>query len=94
MTAGLFRRAFAGEGFFSQFSMGIAYDWLLTNDFGQIDQSPTLGQWRGQIGYALNACNEIGVWGTLRDLGSQKDGHLVEQRQRPITRHTRTITKL
>ena len=76
MTAGLFRRAFAGEGFFSQFSMGIAYDWLLTNDFGQIDQSPTLGQWRGQIGYALNACNEIGVWGTLRDMGCQKD-HLV-----------------
>ena len=52
LTTGLFRRAFAGESFFSHFNMGIAHDWLLTNEFGQYAQSPTLGQWRGQLGYA------------------------------------------
>ena len=35
-----------------------------------------MGQWRGQIGYLLSDCNEIGVWGTLRDRGSVKDGNL------------------
>ncbi len=40
---------------------------MINNDYGILAQSPTLGQWRGQIGYCLNACNEIGVWGTLRD---------------------------
>ena len=76
LTAGLFRRACGGDGLLSHFSMGIAYDWLLTTDFGAIEQSPTLGQWRGQVGYCLSDCNEIGVWGTLRDRGSCKDGHL------------------
>ena len=71
-TAGLFRRAFDGDHFTSHFSMGIAYDWMINDSFGEYAQSPFLGQWRGQIGYCLNARNEIGVWGTLRDRGSEK----------------------
>ena len=65
-TVGLFRRAFDSNSFISRFSMGIAHDWMVNNDYGNLAQSPTLGQWRGQIGYCLGACNEIGVWGTLR----------------------------
>jgi hypothetical protein len=29
--------------------------------------SPHLGQWRAQLGYCLNACNELGVWTALHD---------------------------
>ena len=33
----------------------------------------------------MNACNEIGVWGTLRDAGSEKDGHAqVDVQQFPL----------
>ncbi len=66
-TVGLFRRAFDSNNFNSRFSVGIAYDWMLNNEYGLLAQSPTLGQWRGQIGYCLSACNEIGIWGTHAD---------------------------
>ena len=40
-------------------------------------KAPPLGQWRGQIGHCLNAQNEIGVWGTLRDRSADE----VQRRQ-------------
>ena len=54
-TAGLFRRAFDGPSFTSRFNFGIAYDWMVNDAYGLYAQSPTLGQWRGQIGYCLSA---------------------------------------
>ena len=70
-TAGLFRRAFDGPNWTSRFNMGIAYDWMVNDAYGELAQSPFLGQWRGQIGYCLNAQNEVGIWGTYRDRFSE-----------------------
>jgi hypothetical protein len=72
ITVGLFRRAFDGDHISSRFSVGIAHDWMIGEAYGYYGQNITLSQWRGQIGYMLNASNEIGVWGTLRDSGAAK----------------------
>ena len=50
---------------------------MVTDAYGLYAQSFTLGQWRGQIGFTLDACNEIGVWGTLRDAGALKQEFLI-----------------
>ncbi len=71
-TAGLFRRAFDGDHWTSRLNLGIAYDWMVNDSYGELAQSPFLGQWRGQVGYCLSAQNEIGVWGALRDRSSEK----------------------
>jgi hypothetical protein len=71
LTTGFFRRAFDGEHFSSRFSVGIAHDWMIADSFGDYGTSVTLSQWRGQVGFALSAQNEIGVWGTLRDGGAR-----------------------
>lgn len=63
ITMGVFRRAFEG----APVSAGLAYDWQVNDSYGPWGTTPFLGQWRAQIGYTLNACNEIGVWGTYRD---------------------------
>lgn len=63
ITAGLFRRADEC----SRWSFGLAYDWSINDNFGVFSDEPFLSQWRAQIGYALNPCNEIGVWGTWID---------------------------
>jgi hypothetical protein len=63
LTAGIFRRATEKM----PFNLGIAHDWMLTQDYGIYAQSPTLGQWRAQSGYCLNACNEFGCWVTVHD---------------------------
>lgn len=53
----------------SNWSYGLVHDWMINRNFGTEGTNPTLGQWRGQISYAMNPWNEIGVWATLRDLG-------------------------
>ena len=70
-TAGLFRRAFDGPNWTSRFNMGIAYDWMVNDAYGELAQSPFLGRWRGQIGYCLEHQNEVGIWGTYRDRFSE-----------------------
>ena len=69
LTTGLFRRADVGK----PFSGGVVHDWMLNNNFGVYAQSPTLGQWRGQVAYAVGARNEFGLWGTLRDIGGTRN---------------------
>ena len=34
--------------------------------------TPTLGQWRGQIEYALSGCNAVGIWGPCATLLRQE----------------------
>jgi len=63
LTFGAFKRSdyCAGE----RFSWGIVYDHRFNADYGTNGgDSLSLGQWRGQIGYALNQCDEIGFWMT------------------------------
>ena len=35
-------------------------------------EDPSMFQWRGQLGYATIACNELGVWGTWRGKGDTR----------------------
>jgi hypothetical protein len=72
ITAGIFRRAYDSDSILSRFSMGIAHDWMITSAYGDFAQSPYLGQWRGQVGFALNTYNEVGVGGSLRDRTADK----------------------
>ena len=63
VTFGVFRRADEN----CHFTGGLAYDWMVNNNYGAQSMEPTLGQWRGQVGYAFNTWNELGVRGSLRD---------------------------
>ena len=66
ITTGLYRQA--NEG--SRLSGGVVYDWMVNQNYGVFATSPTLGQWRAQIAYALNARNEVGVYSTVYDRGA------------------------
>ncbi len=69
-------------------SYGIVYDWMYNQEWGLYGTSPTLGQWRGQIEYALNCQNGLGMWGCIGDLYSND----LFQRQVPVLR-TRPISQ-
>ena len=68
VTTGFFHKAQGDR----RLSFGLVYDWMINNNWGEYQTSPTFGQWRGQIEYALSGCNSVGVWGCARDLGSQQ----------------------
>lgn len=59
-TLGIFRRADACN----PVSWSVGFDQLSATRYGTLTQSPYLQQIRVQIGYALSARNEIGMWGT------------------------------
>jgi len=76
VTTGFFRKAQCDQ----RLSFGIVYDWMYNTNWGFFGNDPTLGQWRGQIEYAVSGCNGIGLWGAKRDLGSLQlvdDGDLL-----------------
>ncbi|HEY1786496.1 MAG TPA: DUF6666 family protein [Pirellulales bacterium] len=62
LTYGFFRKQNSN----SNWSAALVQDWMFNNNFGVYSQSPTLSQWRTQIGYATSAKNEFGVWGSWR----------------------------
>jgi hypothetical protein len=51
LTMGVFQRS-------GDWNWGVAYDVLFQKYYDDF----TLAQWRGQMGYALNARNEVGAW--------------------------------
>lgn len=63
VTMGLFHRAHEGQ----RLSYGVVYDYMFNKNWGVYAVDPTLGQWRGQIEWALNDCNAFGMYGTLSD---------------------------
>jgi hypothetical protein len=63
ITSGFFHKADSN----SRLSVGLAYDWMVNDNFGIAASDGTLGQWRSQVGYALNPHNEVGVWAAVRD---------------------------
>lgn len=83
VTTGLFRKAKCDK----RLSFGLVYDWMFNDQWGQYGTNPTLGQWRGQIEYAVSGCNSFGVWGCARDLGS------VDAAERNQVVTTRAITQ-
>jgi hypothetical protein len=68
VTTGFFHKAEGDR----RLSFGLVYDWMINNNWGILGTGPTLGQWRGQIEYALSGSNALGVWGCLRDRGSNQ----------------------
>jgi hypothetical protein len=63
LTTGLFKRSDVCRG--SRISWAIVYDHQFHNDIGEGGAHYiSLGQFRGMIGYALSARNEIGFWMT------------------------------
>ena len=69
ITYGFFRKATASSGW----SAGVVQDWMLNDHYGFLSERPTLSQIRAQLGYALNAANEIGLWGACRVLDDTRD---------------------
>ena len=49
---------------------GVVQDWMFNDNFGVFGKCPTLSQLRGQMGYAVSASNEFGVWGTAHVVSS------------------------
>lgn len=70
ITSGFFRRADAQM----PFNLGVAYDAMINDNFGEDSNEPYLGQWRGLIGFCLSARNEIGWWGAFHDRRDTQDG--------------------
>jgi hypothetical protein len=68
ITYGFFRKA--NEN--CPWSAAVVQDWMLNSNFGVFAENPTLGQWRGQLGYSVNAWNEVGIWGTWRGQGDTR----------------------
>jgi hypothetical protein len=66
VTTGFFHKADCDH----RLSFGLVYDWMINSEWGSLGIDPTLGQWRGQVEYALSGCNSVGLWATHRDLGS------------------------
>lgn len=58
-TAGCFQRTARG------LVWAFAYDFLYEDYYARM----TMGQWRGQCGWAMNDNNEMGMWGTLGNWG-------------------------
>jgi hypothetical protein len=69
ITTGIFRKASGGR----RLSFGVVYDWMINTNWGVDATSPVLGQWRGQVEYALSNCNAVGFWGALRDHSHEQD---------------------
>ncbi|MBM4003061.1 MAG: hypothetical protein FJ295_07190 [Planctomycetes bacterium] len=64
VTAGVYQRSDICSDV--PISWGIVFDELVTDQWGFLAQDFTMGQFRGQIGYAINECHEIGIrasWG-------------------------------
>ena len=68
LTYGFFRKANDR----SRFNAAIVQDWMFNDNFGVYAQNPTLSQGRAQVGYAVNAANEFGLWGTWRYLSDSR----------------------
>jgi len=63
VTAGVFRKGYCGR----PWSFGLVYDWMFNDNWGFFSTTPTFGQWRGQIEYAVSNRDAFGVWGTFWD---------------------------
>ena len=66
VTTGFFRKAAGNQ----RLSFGVVYDWMFNDHWGYLGTNPTMGQWRGQVEWALSGSNAFGVYGCLNDLYS------------------------
>jgi hypothetical protein len=62
LTGGIYRRADMASG--ERFSWGMVLDGMTTDNWGINANELDLAQFRGIAGWAINECNELGLWGT------------------------------
>jgi hypothetical protein len=67
-TAGFFRKASEN----CPFDVGAVCDVMVNNNFSVYNETPTLTQFRYQLGYVVNEHNEIGIWGALHGPSSTR----------------------
>ncbi len=48
-------------------SWGVVYDRMITDNTSAATAELSIGQFRGQIGYACNETREVGLWGSISD---------------------------
>lgn len=87
VTAGLFHRPTES----CPLGIGVGYDWMINSNYGVYATSPMMTQWRAQIGYALSARNEVGVWMSMRDRGADKE---IEFNNQTATAHYRPLDQV
>jgi hypothetical protein len=63
VTLGLYKRSDVCND--DRVSWGAVYDQFFGHQWGLFAGEVYLSQFRGIAGYALNECNEVGVWGTV-----------------------------
>ncbi|MDA1053794.1 MAG: hypothetical protein O3C40_25375 [Planctomycetota bacterium] len=63
VTMGLYKRSDVCCG--ERISWGVVYDQFFGHQWGWRGNEVYLSQIRGMAGYAINECNEVGVWGTF-----------------------------
>jgi hypothetical protein len=79
VTTGFYRKGDDDQ----RLSFGIVYDWMINDSWGTHGVAPTLGQWRGQIEYALSDTNAVGGYACVQDRSSSQwclNNHLVRDR--------------
>ena len=64
---------------------GIAYDWMLNDNFGVFAVNPFIDQIRGQIGYLIKGGNEVGLWAAYGIRTSNQESQQVPLRFRGIS---------
>jgi hypothetical protein len=64
LTTGVYKRSEICNG--DAWSYGVVWDVMNDNNYGVGGGELTLSQFRAQLGYAINECNEIGVWTAFR----------------------------
>lgn len=64
VTFGFYKRSDICCG--DRISWGVVYDQFFGHQWGWTADEIYLAQVRGILGYAINECNEVGVWGTFR----------------------------
>ena len=90
ITTGLFHRCNFGESQGGdRISWGAVYDHMITDNSGEQAWEVDLGQFRGQIGYALDPTNEVGLWGAFNpgtddDLDDNDGGPTPDDTIRPL----------
>jgi hypothetical protein len=70
-TGGVYKRSDIECG--EAWSYGIVWDVMDDNNYGVGGDELTLSQIRAQLGYAINECNEIGVWTAFRATDDEWD---------------------
>lgn len=69
ITVGMFRKA----DDLTNFAVGVVYDSMINEYFGQFANSPYLGQVRAQIAYCWDERHELGFWTALRTNTAHRD---------------------